>query len=130
MVTRQSLKEQSGLVLIEIVLSLLLISLVLMPLTSLFIGSNKIFSNSREMTKAIFLAQEILEESLGRDLQYLSENRDFQNHPVFTDYKYRVDIAPYQGNNLFKITVTLQEITNSRVSCTLSTIRTMEKDDY
>ncbi len=130
MIIIQNPYERKGFVLTEVVLSLLLISFMLVPLFSLFASSDKIFSRSQEMTQVIFLAQGILEESRGGDIKYLAANRDFQVHPVFTNYQYRINITPYSGNNLFKITVDLKGVIKPEINFTLSSLIVPGKNDY
>lgn len=118
---------QKGFTLTEILISLLLISIMLLPLTGLFINSFQQFNLAGEATKAVYLAQGLLEESLNEDYSFLISSHSFQIHPQFPMYEYRINILPYSGNTLYKITVELREINKPEKIFVLNTLRSKRK---
>lgn len=111
-----------GFALTEILLSLLLISIMILPLTSLFVNSFNTYSFAGEKTKAVYLAQGMLEETLKEDYNYLSVDQGFNPHPQFPMYEYRINIIPYSGNSLYEIIVELREINKPGKMVTLTTL--------
>ena len=103
--------ENKGFILLELALSIFLLSIIIFPLTSLLINSVKIYSLVKEETEAIFLSQSILESLWGKDYpltSLTSKNEEFIEHPDLPDYEYQLFITPYSGNTLYEITIILR----------------------
>lgn len=98
------MKSDKGFTLLEVVISVLILGIVLVPLMGLFFGSQQRYDRSTETTIAANLAQQKIEELVGANLDTYEENpeswTEFEEYP---GYFYQVDVTPPEtGSELDK----------------------------
>jgi type II secretory pathway pseudopilin PulG len=107
-----ALKNEDGFTYLEIILSLLIVTVTLIPILNMFSGGQERYHRSTDNTIAINLAQKKMEEIVGSNLDTFQENPDtwleFSDYP---GYYYQVDIIPPEaGSSLPKDKLNLYEI--------------------
>ncbi|ATW23995.1 type IV pilus modification PilV family protein [Candidatus Formimonas warabiya] len=105
-----SCKNEDGFTFLEVVLSLLIIGIILVPMLNLFYGSQQRSDRSTETTIAVNLAQEIMEEKVAQDPAVIEANPDswaeFEDNP---GYFYQVEVTKNNELlNLYTIDIRVQ----------------------
>ncbi|WP_073164369.1 type IV pilus modification PilV family protein [Desulfofundulus australicus] len=100
----KKLMNNSGLILLEIMLGVIILSIAMIPLIGLTITHYKEVWESRRKSTALYLAQQKLEEyKSGKKIESEEINRKIPfTDPDFADYKYKV--CPL-GGNTYKIEI-------------------------
>ncbi|OES44224.1 type IV pilus modification PilV family protein [Domibacillus iocasae] len=112
-------KDQQGLTFIEILLSLVILSIVLMFFSTMFIQSNRTNSNTGQLLDATYVAQECMERAIQKTN---ASAVSCTNHP-----NYIVEIITTtrdEGGRFIKVVVYEREGTNTKgqLEATLQTI--------
>jgi len=100
------LKYEKGFSLVEVLITLLIVSITIIPLVNVFSLNEKVTAEIRAEDTALFLAQAKLEEFKGYtfdNLENISDKTAFTGYP---DYFFTVKIEP-ENDYLKKITVTI-----------------------
>lgn len=124
---KDSLKGQAGFSLLEVLVSIFILSLVVGPFISLFVQSLHHYYKAGERTQALFVTQGLVESLLDLQLGFPSTSQEFKEHPQWPQYEYRIIIVPYQGASLKKITVELREKDNPDKAISLITLKARRK---
>lgn len=120
------LEEQAGFSLIEVLVSIFILSLVAGPFISLLLRSFHDYYGAGERTQATYELQGIMESLLDTHLEqfYIEE---FREHPELSQYEYRVTVLPHLGASLAKITVELREQAHPEKVISLVTLKGRRK---
>lgn len=103
-----------GFTLVEVVVSMLIITVALVPMMELFTGSRLNLSRSTTATTALFLAQDKMEELAHQDPGDITPNPDhWEDFNGFPGYRYQVRVSlKDQDLELYNVTVEVQYTIN------------------
>ncbi|MBU9721917.1 MULTISPECIES: type IV pilus modification PilV family protein [Bacillaceae] len=88
-------KSEHGRTLIEIVLSIAVLAIIIIPFTSMFVQSAKTLNVSDEIMDATYVAQTVMEE-----IYHLSQTTSYQAESLPSEY---VSIPSEEGDKFFTI---------------------------
>lgn len=105
-----------GFTLVEVVVSMLIITIALVPMMELFTGSRLNFGQATTATAALFLAQEKMEELAAQGPKNITSNSDhWEEFSGFPGYRYQVRVSlKDQDLELYNVTVKVQYTVNGR----------------
>lgn len=119
--------DQNGFTLIEVIVSIFILSLIAAPLISLLAFGLHEYQGARERTKQVYGVQEILEPILDPTENVPSSTGDYIPHPRWPQYEYRIDIRPHYGASLNQVTVMLRPLDNPEQIIELTTLKARRK---
>lgn len=121
------LNDQKGFTLVEVLVSIFILSLIAAPLISMLTFALHEFQGARERTKKAFAAQGLLEPLLDPTGSVPVSIEEFIPHPRWPQYEYRIIIRPHYGASLSKVTVELRAIDEPDQIIELTTLKARRK---
>ncbi|MGI6065458.1 MAG: type IV pilus modification PilV family protein [Bacillota bacterium] len=83
-----------GFTLLEVVWAMVIIMIVLIPIISFFSGSRERYARSAQVTRAVNLAQEKMEELVSRNPEELCQvSPSWEPFGEYPEYRYRVEVT-------------------------------------
>ncbi|MGI6552864.1 MAG: type IV pilus modification PilV family protein [Bacillota bacterium] len=95
--------NQKGYLLLEIIVSLFIITLVLIPFLGLLMNGAIYYSSAGETTMLVNLAQAQMELLLDTPFPGMISTEGFQTCSIHDDYEYVANVSFYELSNLKKI---------------------------
>lgn len=99
---KQLLKQKKGMTMIELLLSLAILAIVVLPFSGMFLSSSKIGSTSSDYMRAVQLAQKLMEEyknnSFSIDDDLVNVEGDMSMQPMFTQIEGNLTAKVYYWN--------------------------------
>lgn len=126
MSARERITGEKGFSLMEVVVAVFILFLVAGPLVSLLTVSLKTCFQAGENTRAVQVAQGILEKLLEPSTEAVSTGA-FAIHPDWPEYEYRVTVTPEAGVGLQRITVEVQPAGQPEDVIIFTTLKTRRK---
>lgn len=122
------LKEEAGFSLIEVLISIFILSLVAGPFVSLLTFAFQEYQMARDENQAVYVLQGVLENLLEQSTTPTSTN-GFIVHPEWPQYEYKIVVVPHIGIFLQEITVELREINQPDQIISFTTLKAWRKID-
>lgn len=121
------INDQKGFTLVEVLVSIFILSLIAVPLISMLTFGLHGLQEARERTKKVYSVQGLLEPLLDPIVSVPVNAGEFQPHPDWSQYEYRLLVRPHYGASLNKIIVELREKDKPDQIIELTTLKARRK---
>ncbi|WP_427339175.1 type IV pilus modification PilV family protein [Caloranaerobacter sp. DY30410] len=99
---KNRINKESGLTLIEVLITIAILGIIIVPLSSFFITSAKINNESRDKFKATLIAQKFLEDiKLSDSIVEGKSQYNIENYDVIVNITNVSDLSEYESNSFY-----------------------------